>query len=111
MLSPRKNKYGNKKTVYNGRNFDSKKEADYCQLLDVLKSTAIESLRVNLYEMQVPYLLEVNGIKICKYILDFKVYYADGRTEHIDIKGYLTPVFRIKKKLMKAIHNIDIIEK
>ena len=77
----RKNKYGNKKTVYNGIKYDSKKEAEYAFRLDVLKKSG----EVNRWERQINYKLEVQGIKICSYRLDFKVYYSDGRIEYVDV--------------------------
>lgn len=105
-----RNKFGAIKTDYNGIKYDSRKEAAYAQTLDLCKKAVGKSDRVVEIERQLPYLLEVNGVKICKYILDFKVKYADGRTEYIDVKGVLTPVYKLKKKLVKAIHNIDIKE-
>ncbi len=102
----RKNKYGNKKTVYNGIKYDSKKEAEYAFRLDVLKKSG----EVNRWERQINYKLEVQGIKICSYRLDFKVYYSDGRIEYVDVKGYRTTEYKIKAKLMRACHGIQIKE-
>lgn len=69
------------------------------------------SERVLDYKTQVKYPIEVNGFKICTYILDFMVQYCDGRIEHVDVKGYITPIYRIKKKLVEAMYGITIIEK
>lgn len=103
-------KYGNVKTPYNGRLYHSGKEADYARTLDQLRKARKKSERVVRVEPQVPYRLTVNGQLICKYYLDFKVTYADGRVEHIDVKGVVTDVYRLKRKLMKACHDIEIIE-
>ena len=35
-----------------------------------------------------------------KYRADFRVIYPDGKVEVIDCKGYHTPVYKIKKKLL-----------
>ena len=63
-------------------------------------------------KLQVPFDLNVNGQKICKYIADFTytIRNIDNTSEEIveDAKGIETPEFKLKKKLMKAIHNIDI---
>ena len=54
----------------------------------------------------------VNDQKICAYVADFKYNKenADGIWEHIieDAKGVETPEFKLKKKLMKAVFDIDI---
>jgi len=34
----------------------------------------------------------------------------DGKEVIEDVKGFKTPVYRLKKKLMLAIHGIDILE-
>ncbi len=96
----KKSKYKNIKTVVDGIKFDSKAEATYYGILNILKRTG----KVKDFEMQVVYTLTA-GIK---YILDFKVEYSDGRIDYIDIKGMKTQVFRIKQKLMKHDHDIDI---
>ena len=105
-----KSKYRNKITLYNGMKFDSTKEANYCKRLDLLHSAKLESDRVLKYERQVPYIFSMSGTLICTYKLDFKVYYADGRVEYVDVKGFKTDVYIIKKKLMKAFYNIEIKE-
>lgn len=55
--------------------------------------------------------LKVNETKVCSYRPDFQ--YVDcetGETIIEDTKGFRTREFIIKKRLMKAIHNIDVIE-
>ena len=102
-------KFLNKKVVVDGIKFDSRKEADYYGTLKMRKMAG----EIRDFKMQVPFRMEVNGELICKYIADFVVEYANG-TQVIDIKSDFTrknPVYRIKNKLMKAIHGITIIEK
>ena len=101
-------KYGNKKTVVDGIKFDSKWEAErYGQLKAMERGGVVTDL-----ELQVPYNIIINDIKICKYIADFKYKQEDihGKIEEIveDAKGFETPEFKLKKKLMKAVFNIDI---
>ena len=107
------NKFHAKKTYYKGIQFDSKKEANYCRQLDILKSASGND-KVLKYELQKRFDIIVNGKKIGFYKLDFKVWYPD-RIEHIDIKGLKKgasyQLFRLKKKLVEALFNIKIIEK
>lgn len=103
-------KYGNSITEYNGRRYHSAKEAKYAEELDwKLKGKVIKS-----WKPQVRIRIDVNGQHICDYILDFLVENNDGSLEYIDIKGYKKGVayqfFKIKKNLIKAIHNIEIKE-
>ncbi len=104
----KKNKYNAVKTEYNGVKYDSKKEASRAFTLDVLRKAKGNDRVLNI-ERQVSYDLIVNNIKIARYVLDFKITYSD-RVVHEDVKGVLTPVYKLKKKLMKAIHGIDIID-
>ena len=101
-------KYGNKKTVVDGIKFDSKWESQrYLYLKSLEKADRVKNL-----ELQPKFIISVNGQKICTYIADFKYDREDkdGVWEHIveDAKGVETPEFKLKKKLMKAVHNIDI---
>lgn len=94
--------------------YASNKEKLYRQKLDLLKSAKNDSERVVDIKEQVPFELVVNGVKICKYILDFKVTYADGRVECVDCKGFkggtAYQVFKLKKQLMSACYQIHVIE-
>lgn len=96
-------KYNNVKTVVDGITFDSKREAFYYQYYRNLeKNGTIQNLL-----LQVPFHVVVNGKKICKYLADFT--YNDEFGYHvIDVKGVITPVFKLKKKLVEALHNIEI---
>lgn len=105
--SPKKrnSKFNAKKTVIGDICFDSKFEAERYSTLRIMeKSGIISDLR-----LQVAYSLDVNGVKICTYIADF-VYIENAKTVVEDAKGVKTPEYRLKKKLMLAIHNIDIRE-
>lgn len=104
----RKPKYGNKKTVVDGIEFDSKKEAKrYGELKLLLKAG-----NIGLLQWQVDYELVVNGKIVAKYRADF-VYIENGQTVVEDVKSEATrklPVYRLKKKLMKEIYSIEIRE-
>lgn len=88
--------------------FDSKWEAErYGQLVMLQRANQIRDLVT-----QVKFDIKINNEKICTYIADFTYYEKnkDGVEEFIveDAKGLETAVFRLKKKLMKAINNIEI---
>lgn len=102
-----KNKYGNNKTEVDGILFDSKKEAKrYCELKLLLKAGEIELL-----ERQVRFLLigANESERKCEYLADF-CYIITKSGEYVveDVKGIQTDVFKIKRKLMKEVHNIEI---
>jgi hypothetical protein len=113
---PGRNKYGNKPKVYNGRKYQSTKEADYHAKLDLCKNLPNPRQRVEDVTCQVKFELWVNGVHITDYILDFLILFGDGHVEHHDVKGNTDPtdaaykIFKMKKALMKACHNIDVIE-
>jgi len=101
-------KFGAKKTIVDGITFDSKWESErYGQLRAMERGGIVTDL-----ELQVKYDIVINDIKICKYIADFvyKEESPDGEIKEIveDAKGFETPEFKLKKKLMKAVHGIDI---
>lgn len=105
-MIPKRSKYGNVKTEYNGFKYDSKAEALYAQQLDLrIRANEVES-----WERQVPIRMEINGMLICKYIADFKALLKDGTYEWTDVKGIETDVFKLKHKLLKALHpDIDLL--
>ncbi len=104
-------KYKNKKTVVDGIEFDSKKEANrYQELLLLQKNGIITDLK-----RQVPYTLVPafnlgrKRYRPMSYIADF-VYKENGKEVVEDTKGYRTEVYKIKKKLMAYIYQIEIRE-
>lgn len=94
------NKYGAKKTEYNGVLYDSKREAAYAHELDL----RLKAHDINGWIRQVPFPLDVNGQLIAKYVMDFVVYHKDGTVELVEVKGFETPVYKLKVKLLKAIY-------
>lgn len=100
-----RSKYRNVRTVVDGITFHSRQESQrYLVLKEELARGDIADLR-----LQVPYQLSVNGMKICKYIADF-VYFRNGEKVVEDVKGRLTDVYKLKRKLMRACHGIEIYE-
>lgn len=104
-------KYRARKTVVDGIQFDSAKEAKrYTKLRDMERAGEIQELR-----LQVPFEIlpsfECDGVKYrgMKYIADF-VYYRNGVRLVEDVKGAKTPEYRMKKKLMAYMNHINIKE-
>lgn len=90
------NKYNAKKVKLDGRTFDSKAEASAAATLEMMRKAG----RIREIEYQPRYLLLPKPNKI-EYVADFRVVWADGREEIIDIKGMETPVFKIKHKMFR----------
>lgn len=97
-------KYRNVPTVVDGRRFASKLEARrYSELSLLQRGHEIDGL-----ECQPRFSLDVNGQHICNYVADFAYLDKAGRRITEDVKGVLTADCRIKLKLMKACHGIDV---
>lgn len=98
-------KYRNQKTTVDGILFDSRHEADRYNQLKILRSAG----EVTGFACQVPFYLP-GGIV---YRADFVVLYPDGRYVVEDAKSPATrkdKVYRLKRRLMKTAHGIDIVE-
>lgn len=120
-------KYHSKKAYYKTEVFDSKKERDrYVELCLLEKAKEIRNLRRQVKFLLIPKQVEYyerysektgkrlqDGVRVlereCYYIADF-VYEQNGKTIVEDTKGFRTPDYIIKKKLMLCIHKIKIKE-
>ncbi len=100
-------KYRNQKTMCDNIQFDSRKEAARYQELTLLERAGT----ICNIELQPRYNLVVNGQKLGFYKADFR--YRDVATGEViveDVKGVRTAVYMLKKKLVKALYGIEIIE-
>lgn len=105
LKQPRKAKYGNRKTVVDGITFDSKAEARFYDGLK-LREKAGEVANV---ELQKPFALTVSAQLIGTYKADFAFDdLVERRYRVIDVKGVETYAFKLKKKLMRACHGIEV---
>ena len=103
-------KYSNKKIEVDGIKFDSKKEYKrYTELKLLEKAKLIKDLK-----LQPMFYFDTlkgdNNHKIY-YKADFS--YIDTKTnEYVveDVKGFKTPIYNLKKALMRYFHNINIKE-
>ncbi len=103
-------KYRNVRTTVDGRTYDSKAEARRsAELLWRVQAGEITDL-----EFQPTFPLRVNGRHICEYRGDFGyIVVATGERVIEDVKSASTRVnraYRIKKKLMRALYDIEITE-
>jgi hypothetical protein len=101
-------KYGNATVVVDGYRFDSKRESlRYLELKAALRAGAIREL-----QMQPAWRLVVNGEHVCDYVADFAYKCSDGFavTEDVKSKATKTREYRIKRKLLYALHRIVVQE-
>lgn len=104
-------KYRNKKTVLDGITFDSKAEAARWQELILLaKGCYIRFLRRQVsYELAPAVMLGGRKKPALRYVADFK-YFDVMKKEWVveDVKGMVTPLFRVKQHLMATVHGIEV---
>lgn len=105
-------KYHSTPTEVNGIRFDSKREANrWAELRLMERAGQIQKLK-----RQVKYLLIPSQYRDGKciereasYIADF-VYIKAGHLVVEDCKGFRTPEYKIKKKLMLQLYDIRLVE-
>jgi hypothetical protein len=110
-------KYRNRKCLYQGMTFDSKRELSrYLYLLDLQKAGHIKDL-----QRQVKFVLvdsvrfeqEARRKPAVRYYADAVYTRSDGGTVVEDVKSpstRKTAAYRLKKALMMSVHGIEIIE-
>lgn len=109
----RSQKYGNEKVMDAGRTFDSKAEYKRWQYLTMLeKAGEIKDLRCQVPFELIPAQVSPSGKKErpTVYLADFVYRTADGIEVVEDVKGAVTPEFRLKRKLMLWRHGIEVKE-
>lgn len=108
-------KYNSKKTVVDGKTFDSKKEANrYQELLLLEKAGVIKNLSRQVKFVLIPSQRDENGKVVereCSYKADF-TYEEEGGIKTVveDVKGFRTKEYIIKRKLMLWQYGIRIRE-
>lgn len=110
-------KYGNRKITVGGETFDSQREYDrYCQLRLMEKAGMIKELRRQVKYVLIPAQKKDGKVaeRECAYYADFvyleKVGLGEWKTVVEDAKGMKTEVYKIKKKLMRYVHGLEIKE-
>lgn len=101
----RGNKYKAQRTLLDGICFDSQAEANYYAALK-LRERAGEVTDI---ELQRWYDLIVNGVLVARYRADFVFFDRICCSRRIvDTKGVVTRDFRMKQKLMRACHALEV---
>jgi len=101
----RRNKYNARKTEIDGIVFDSIRESRRYSDLK-LRQFAGE---ISHLEIHPAWDLDVNNVHIGKYTADF-IYIENGKAVIEDSKGVKTRDYILRKKLMKALYGIEIVE-
>lgn len=106
-------KYKAIRTAVDGIMFDSKKESErYKYLKQRLNDGIIQDLK-----LQPKFDCIINGKKVCTYKADFEYLLVDeigpqGQISYYvveDVKGFKTPMYRLKKKMVEALYPGTII--
>lgn len=103
LTQPIKHKFNAQPSLSDGIRFQSKKEKNHYEKLNILK----QQQEVLFFLFQVPIRLPGN----IRYVCDFVVFWADGSVTFEDVKGYRTDLYKAKKKIVEAIYPIEIIER
>lgn len=106
-------KYGNTKVVDVGITFDSKAEHKRWQYLVLLQRAGeIRDLQLQVPFVLIPAQVSPSGKKErpTVYLADFVYQTKEGTRVVEDVKGAVTPEFRLKRKLMLHVHGIEVKE-
>lgn len=106
-------KYGNQKVTDAGITFDSKAEHKRWQYLVLLqRAKEIRELRLQVPFELIPAQVSPSGKKErpTVYLADFTYLDKSGALVVEDVKGAVTPEFRLKRKLMLHVHGIEVKE-
>ncbi|MEG6544808.1 DUF1064 domain-containing protein [Acinetobacter bereziniae] len=110
---PKQPKYGNHKVVIDGEKVaDSKHEYNRLTELQILaRSGEIKDLQTQVRYKLIP-AQKICGLKVrgTDYVADFVYWTKDDQFVCEDAKGHKTADYIIKRKLMKLIHDIDVVE-
>ncbi len=101
------NKFGAVKKIVDGIKFDSTTESQFYEYLKELGLKLFEDFEMQVeYELIKRFKFNEKSIRPTKYYSDFTL--TDGTV--IDVKGHIiTPVFKLKNKLMKLVYNKEIL--
>lgn len=105
----KQSKYNNKRTLAGHMEFSSQHEAErYGELVLMQKADHITALQTQVWFLLVP----KNGKnQAMSYIADFTYYDLKQKKFVVeDAKGFLTDVYKMKKKLMYEVYGIEIQE-
>lgn len=95
----KKKKYHNKTQIYGGRRYDSIFEARYAEELDWRKKAGEIKEIIPQFKIS----LDVNGVHIANYFVDFKIIMSDDSVQFHEVKGFQTMEWQLKWKLTQAL--------
>lgn len=95
-----KHKFNAKQTTCDGIKFSSKKEADYYLKLKLARKAG----DVIFFLRQVPFHLP-GGVT---YRVDFQEFREDGTVHFVDVKGFKTKEFILKRKMVEDLYPVNI---
>jgi len=100
------NKYNNKKVTVDGIKFDSKQESDYYLYLKELQAQeeVKEFTLQPAFELQPKFTKRGINFRAITYKADFHIWLTDGTDYVVDVKGFETADFKIKKKMFEKSH-------
>lgn len=107
-----RHKYHAKPAEIDGQKFASRMEAEYyAHLLLLQKAGEVDSFTCQPKFQLQPAYVDAAGKKVLPihYVADFLVKYPDGSEKVIDVKGMLTPAFRLKKKMFGYVFGREIV--
>lgn len=90
------------KTEVEGIKFSSKREANYFMQLRL----AQKSGDLLFFLRQAPFHLPGN----VRYVVDFVEFWKNGDVRFTDTKGFKTPMYIAKRKMVQALYPIEILE-
>ena len=109
----KQSKYKNKKTTCDGIEFDSKKERNhYLKLKAMEKVGLIKNLELQKeYILQEKFVLNGKTRRKITYKADFSyITTEDDKLHVVDVKGFKTEVYKLKKKLFEYKYKIELEE-
>lgn len=112
-INLKQSKYKNKKCIYNGIKFDSKKEMAYYIKLKMLEEKGkIKKLELQkTYELQPSFKVNGKTYRKITYKADFSyVSTEDDKLHIVDTKGFRTEVYKLKRKMFAYKYGIEIEE-
>lgn len=90
------------RTEVDGIKFASKREARHYSDLCLAQRAG----QLLFFLRQVPFHLDAN----VKYVCDFLEFWRGGEVRFVDVKGFRTPMYRLKLKQVEAKYPVKIVE-
>ena len=112
-IDVKQNKYKNKKVIYDGIKFDSNREMAYYIKLKMLEQKGIiKDLKLQKsFELQPSFKINGKTYQKITYKADFSyISVEDNKLHVIDVKGFKTEVYKLKKKMFAYKYGIEIEE-